>query len=180
MVTSRSQKGVRPHVGVSQYEIGGGVTSRLPSLERTEPFWNPEHSPPPPAHYLFEVGLKEGGVLEMVVKAGRVLAARWGDPLWWGAGWQPNHGNCLGRASVRTQGVQRSKEFVVVLKTQMAKLEIFVSCTTPTFPRRIPPNPNFTADNISSRPNQHLRVGNICLPKTQISKLKKHFTQDHI
>ena len=62
----------------------------------------------------------------------------------------------------------------------MTKLDIFVSCTTPTFPRRIPPNPNFKADNISSRQNQHFRVGNICLPQTQISKLKKHFTQDHI
>ncbi len=92
----------------------------------------------------------------------------------------PNHGNCLGGASLRTQGVQRSKRFIAVLKTQMKKLEIFVSCTTPTFPKRIPPNPNFKADNISSRPNPHFRVGNICLPQTQISKLKKHFTQDHI
>ena len=76
MATSRSQKGVKPHVGVSQYEIGGGVTSRPPSLERRWPFWSLEHSLPPPAHYLLEMGLKEGGVSEMVVKGGRVLAAR--------------------------------------------------------------------------------------------------------
>ena len=50
--------------------MGGGVTNRLPSLERTGPFWNLEHSLPSPAHYLFEMGLKEGGVSEMVVKGG--------------------------------------------------------------------------------------------------------------
>ena len=112
-----------------------GGTNRLPSLERTGPFWNthplltttfgtPPYPPlifhndgyinynlnslrvivgilqtggrgrvlPPPAHYLLEMGLKEGGVSEMVVKGvRRVLAARWGDPPWWGAGWQKAH-----------------------------------------------------------------------------------------
>ena len=29
-----------------------------------------QNTHPPPAHYLFEMGLKEGGVLEMVVKGG--------------------------------------------------------------------------------------------------------------
>ena len=72
----------------------------------------------------------------------------------------------MGGASLRTQGEQRSKDFVVVLKTHMTKLEILVSCTTPTFPRIMPPNRNFKADNISFRQNHHFRVGN--LPQTQI------------
>ena len=41
-----------------------------PPFERTGPFWNLEHSPLSPAHYLLEMGLKEGGVSEMVVKGG--------------------------------------------------------------------------------------------------------------
>ena len=83
-------------------------------------------------------------------------------------------------APPRAQGVQRSRKFVVVLKAQMAKLEVFVSCSTPTFPTRISPNPSFKVENISFRKNQHFRVGNICLPQARVSTLKNHSTKDHI
>ena len=49
--------------------MGGGVTNRLPSLERTA-FLESGTLTPFPAHYLLEMGLKEGGVSEMVVKGG--------------------------------------------------------------------------------------------------------------
>ena len=38
-------EGLEPTLGFPNMKWGG-VTSRLPSFERTEPVWNPEHSPP--------------------------------------------------------------------------------------------------------------------------------------
>ena len=71
----------------------------------------------------------------------------------------PNHGNCLGGASLRTQGAQRSKRFIAVLRTQMTKLEYL-------FPA---PHPHFQRESLQT---QISKLATFHIAKTHISELE--------
>ena len=64
-----AKKGLEPTLGFHSRKWGGVLLTGSPPLNERglSGIWNTH---PPPAHYLLEMGLKEGGVSEMVVKGG--------------------------------------------------------------------------------------------------------------
>ena len=71
------------------------------------------------------------------------------------------------------------KQMLLSSKHKWQHWKYLFSCITSRFRWIIHRIPNSKAENISTRPNPHSRVGDICLPQARISKLKNHFTNDH-